>query len=154
MRSARLTDVEPAIRLLERGTIDSGTARSAADMLRQLLYLPAVTVLVAVADRRVIGIGLLSIRPSVALGSYVGLIDELTVRDARERPADGTASADDAERARREVAHALVEQLLQSAKNKGCRRAEVLEPLVSRAPEFWAAERFAPDGARLTRPIG
>ena len=154
VRGARLTDVEPAIRLLERGTIDPGTARSATDMLRQLLYLPAVTVLVAVADRRVVGIGLLSIRPSVAIGSYVGLIDELAVDGGLERGAAAPAAGDDAERAGPDVARALVAQLLQSARNKGCRRAEVLEPLVGRARDFWVAEGFAPSGERLARPIG
>ncbi|MEP6808421.1 MAG: hypothetical protein ABI978_07450, partial [Chloroflexota bacterium] len=79
VRSARLTDVDAAIRILMRDPADPDQQRQDTDRLRNLLFVPAATVVVAEAERQVIGIGVLSIRPSVRSGPFIGVIDELGV---------------------------------------------------------------------------
>ncbi len=143
VRSARLTDLDASLRLLARDDTDSESGRHDADYLRNLLFIPSATVVVAEGDRRVIGVGVLSIRPSVRSGPFVGVIDELGV--ARER-------MDAAERA--SVAGRLVEHLAASARNKGCTRVEVAEPLASAEPTLWRRVGFASRGRVLGRAIG
>ena len=77
VRSARLTDLDIAVRLIASDAVGSEAARADADYLRNLLFVPAATVVVAEADRRVAGVGVLAIRPSVRSGPFVGVIDEL-----------------------------------------------------------------------------
>jgi ribosomal protein S18 acetylase RimI-like enzyme len=141
VRNARLTDLEASLRILagdERG------GSHEADYLRNLLFVPSATVLVAEAQRRIVGIGVLAIRPSVQSGPFVGVIDELGV--ARASEPDG---AD-----RQMIADHLVEHLAASARNKGCTRVEVAEPLASAEPALWKRVGFASRGATLSRAIG
>ena len=78
VRSARHTDLDAAVRLLARGEPDEANERTdATDYLRNLLYVPSATVVVAEAERRVVGVGVLAIRPSVRSGPFVGVIDEI-----------------------------------------------------------------------------
>ena len=74
VRSARLTDVETAMRILMRDVESPGEQRADTDRLRSLLFLPSATVVVAEVERRVIGIGVLSIRPTVRSAPFVGRI--------------------------------------------------------------------------------
>jgi len=145
VRTARLTDLDVAVRLLAPDDTDGRTERQdMADTLRNLLFVPSATVIVAESERRVVGVGVLSIRPSVRSGPFVGVIDEL-----------GLASAlilEDAER--RRAADEIVEQLATSARNKGCTRVEVNEPLASAEPSLWKRHRFASRGRTLGRPLG
>ncbi|MFN2484508.1 MAG: hypothetical protein ABR509_06185 [Candidatus Limnocylindria bacterium] len=142
VRSARVTDVDQAIRVLVGASLDAGAARDAGDMLRQLMYLPSATALVAVADRRIVGVGVLAMRPSVRLASFIGSVDELTV-----------LPEGDIGPVREELAAKLLEQLLKSARNKGCSEAEVTDPIARTDPEFWKRMGFATRGVRLGRQL-
>lgn len=143
VRSARLTDLDAAVRILARGDRDTDQ-RDDVDYLRTLLFVPSATVLVAELERRVVGVGVLAIRPSVRSGPYVGIVDELGIAKA--------PTLDAAER--RGVADAIVEHLATSARNKGCTRVEVTEPLASAEPPLWKRLGFASRGRTLGRTIG
>ena len=146
VRSARLTDLDAAVRLLAHavggGERDEADERKdAADYLRNLLFVPSATVVVAEAERRVVGVGVLAIRPSVRSGPFVGVIDEIgTAQPPALDAADGRRASD-----------AIVEHLTTSARNKGCTRVEVSEPLVSAEPSLWKRHRFASRGRTLGR---
>ncbi len=142
VRSARMTDLTAAMRLLARDGVDPESGHHDAEFLRNLLFIPSATVVVAEADRRVVGVGVVSIRPSVRSGPFVGVVDDLGL--------DGSAL--DAA-ARRRVADELVEHLAASARNKGCTRVEVSEPLASAEPSLWKRHRFASRGRTLGRSI-
>jgi hypothetical protein len=114
------------------------------DYLRNLLFVPSATVVVAEADRQVVGMGVLAIRPSVQSGPFVGVIDELGV--AR------TPKLDDADR--RRVVDEIVDHLASSARNKGCTRVEVTGPLATAEPSRWKRLGFASRGRTLARPLG
>jgi hypothetical protein len=137
-----MTDLDAAVRLLARDDIDPDTRRQDADFLRNLLFIPSATVVVAEAERRVVGVGVLSIRPSVRSGPFVGMIDELGVATAPLDAADRLRATDE-----------LVEHLAASARNKGCTRVEVSEPLASAEPSLWKRHRFASRGRTLGRSI-
>jgi hypothetical protein len=145
VRSARLTDLDAAVRLLARGERDEADERQdAADYLRNLLFVPSATVVVAEAERRVVGVGVLAIRPSVRSGPFVGVIDEIgTAQPPALDAADWRRASD-----------AIVEHLTTSARNKGCTRIEVAEPLASAEPSLWKRNRFASRGRTLGRSIG
>src|SRR3990170_1980227 len=70
VRAARITDIDRFVALSgERiGARGSGTALDAADLLRQLVYLPHASVLVAERRRGIVGGAVLAIRPSVRAG--------------------------------------------------------------------------------------
>ena len=110
----------------------------AADLLRQLVYLPHASVLVAEARRELVGGAVLVLRPSVTAGGYVGTVDLLVV-----------APDHDANR----VTDALLEELLRSASNKGCSTVEAARP--SDPADLARLERagFAPAGVTLRRPV-
>ena len=55
---------------------------------------------------------------------------------------------------RRRVADEIVEHLATSARNKGCTRVEVSEPLASAEPSLWKRLGFASRGRTLGRTIG
>jgi hypothetical protein len=143
VRSARLTDLDAAIRILAAAGAEPSTGSSGPDFLRNLLYVPSATVVVAESERRVIGVGVLSIRPSVRSGPFVGVIDEI-----------GAASGAMDAAGRRQALDELVEHLVSSARNKGCTRVEVTEPLASAEPSLWKRHRFASRGRTLGRTTG
>ena len=143
VRSARLTDLDAAVRILARDD-GEGDPRDDVDYLRNLLFVPSATVAVAEIERRVVGVGVLAIRPSVRSGPFVGIVDELGIAQA--------PTLDAAER--RKVADAIVEHLATSARNKGCTRVEVSEPLASAEPPLWKRLGFASRGRTLGRTIG
>jgi len=143
VRSARLTDLDAIVRILANDDHE-GSRRHDVDYLRNLLFVPAATVAVAELERRVVGVGVLAIRPSVRSGPFVGIIDELGI--AQAQVLDATE--------RRGVAVAIVEHLATSARNKGCTRVEVTEPLASAEPPLWKRLGFASRGQTLGRMIG
>jgi hypothetical protein len=143
VRSARLTDLDAALRILARDD-DHEEGRTDVDYLRNLLFVPSATVAVAERERRVVGVGILSIRPSVRSGPFVGVIDELGIAD---KAMLGTADW-------RRVADEIVEHLATSARNKGCTRVEVSEPLASAEPSLWKRLGFANRGRTLGRSFG
>ena len=139
IRQARITDVDrlavlgrTSIRGSGRGSLD------AADLLRQLVYLPNASLLVAELRRELVGGALLVLRPSVTAGGYVGTVDLLV-----------TAPDHDADR----VTDALLEELLRSARNKGCTQVEIAQP--EDPADLARLERagFAPAGPTLRRPL-
>ncbi|HEY7463253.1 MAG TPA: GNAT family N-acetyltransferase [Candidatus Limnocylindria bacterium] len=151
IRSARLTDVDSAMRLLLRGDEDPGEQRGDADRLRSLLFLPAATVIVAEAERRLVGVGVLSIRPTVRQASFVGVIDELGLEGG---PGRATRAAAASATGRSEVGSAILEHLISSARNKGCARVEVTDPLAAAETALLKGAGFARRGALLSRAIG
>lgn len=146
VRSARLTDVDAAMRVLAQSAADPEAGHDDPDLLRQLLYLPSATVVVAEVGRRLVGVGVLAIRPSVRLGAFVGVIDEFGVDPPGDAGPDGDT--------RLELEIGIIDHLVGSAKNKGCSRVEVSDPLASVEPRLWEAAGFAPRGAVLSRWIG
>ena len=139
IRPARITDIDrlaaigrSAMTVSGRGSLD------AADLLRQCVYLPHASVLVAEARRELVGGALLVLRPSVTAGGYVGAVDFLVV-----------APDHDADR----VTESLLEELLRSASNKGCSTVEASVP--SDPADLARLERagFAPAGVTLRRPV-
>ena len=142
VRTARHTDLDAAARLLARDATDP-SAELDVDYLRNLLFVPSATVVVAEAERRVVGVGVLSIRPSVRSGPFVGVVDEV-----------GFTRAELAAAERRRIADEIVEHLATSARNKGCTRVEVSEPLASAEPSLWKRLGFASRGRTLGRAIG
>ena len=143
VRNARPTDIDAAIRMMAGSETDPMTRHSDADFLRNLLYVPSATVVVAESDRKVVGVGVLSIRPSVRSGPFVGVIDELGLAGAELDTAE-----------RRNAGDSIVEHLAASARNKGCTRVEVAAPLATAEPSRWKRLGFASRGRTLGRSIG
>jgi predicted N-acetyltransferase YhbS len=140
VRAARVTDIDRIVALRdEHGRIDRGESPlDAADLLRQLVYLPQASVVVAETQRHVVGGAVLALRPSVIAGGFVGTIDLLVVDPGH-----------DADR----VTEALVEELLRSASNKGCTVVETVQP--DDPMERTRLERlgFGTAGPRLRRNV-
>ena len=135
VRVARITDVERIIALwaaVEPHAAEA--ARAATDLLRQLVYLPQASVLVAESGRTVVGAAVLALRTSVRAGGNVGVVD-LLVADPRH----------DAER----VAESLATEILRSARNKGCAVVESTAPTDGSAPAAWERHGFRPAGPRI-----
>ena len=151
VRSARLTDVDAAVRLITRSEADAEAQREDADRLRHLLFVPAATVVVALAERQLVGVGILSIRPSVRSGPFIGVVDELGIADGN---GDGSAGEADDNALRGEAASRLLAQLIASARNKGCSRVEVTDPLASTEPALLAQAGFEQRGTLMSRAIG
>jgi hypothetical protein len=99
---------------------------------------------VAEADRRIIGAGILSIRPSVRPGPFVGVLDALGL--AGDEVVDAPS--------RLAIGHSIIEHLVASARNKGCARVEVADPLASAEPELLDGAGFERRGVLLSRAIG
>ena len=140
VRAARVTDIERLVALsdasfrLDRAESPLG----AADLLRQLVYLPQASIFVAEARRTVVGGAILALRPSVRAGGYVGTIDLLVVDPAF-----------DVER----ITEALLEELLRSASNKGCTVVEAIAPDDPAMNQGWARLGFVPAGPRIQRTV-
>jgi len=144
VRAARITDIDRFVALSgERiGARGSGTALDAADLLRQLVYLPHASVLVAERRREIVGGAILAIRPSVRAGGYVGTIDLLVVAP--------TMDADD-------VTGSLLEEALRSAANKGCASVEAPRPDDPTERARWERQGFdelGPLMGRVLAPAG
>ncbi len=143
VRTARLTDLDAILRIHAQDD-DGRDARHDVGYLRSLLFVPSATVAVAESERRVVGVGVLALRPSVRSGPFVGIIDELGIQ---QTPPLGAAET-------RIIADEIVEHLATSARNKGCTRVEVSEPLASAEPSLWKRLGFASRGRTLGRVIG
>ena len=140
VRAARITDIDQFVALSgERiGARGSGTALDAADLLRQLVYLPHASVLVAERRREIVGGAVLAIRPSVRAGGYVGTIDLLVI---------GPDADPDA------VTEALLEEALRSAANKGCASVEAPRPDDPAERARWEHGGFNELGPRMGRTL-
>jgi GNAT superfamily N-acetyltransferase len=140
VRAARVTDIDRFVAL------GGGSARpnhgegplGSADMLRQLVYLPQASVFVVEAQRIVVGGAILALRPSVRAGGYIGTVDLLVVDPAY-----------DADR----ITAALLEEVLRSARNKGCTVVEAARPDDPATLARWDAMGFAPSGPSIQRTV-
>ncbi len=112
----------------------SAATLEGADLLRQLVYLPQASVLVAESLRTMVGVAVLALWPSVRSGGSVGTIDFLVV-DPRH----------DIER----VTGLLLGELLRSARNKGCAVVETAAPADGAAPAAWERHGFRAAGPRI-----
>ncbi len=152
VRTARLTDVDGAMRvLLQDAAPDEEVWRDSSERLRSLLSIPSATVVVAEEERRLIGLGVLSIRPSLRSGPFVAMIDELATSVTTE-PSSATGATQS--RRRRAILGSILEHLIASAHNKGCTRVEATDPLASAEPSLLKQAGFAKRGALLSRAIG
>jgi GNAT superfamily N-acetyltransferase len=140
VRAARVTDIDRFVALSE-GSMPVDRADGplgAADLMRQLVYLPQASIFVAEAQRNVVGGAILALRPSVRAGGYVGTIDLLVVDPEH-----------DADR----VTAALLEELLRSASNKGCTVVEAERPDDGAVLARWARMGFDEAGPRIQRNV-
>jgi hypothetical protein len=140
VRAARATDVDRIVALCDdAGTgVRSAGPLNAADLLRQLAYLPQASVLIAEAHREIVGGAVLALRPSVSAGGYVGTVDLLVV-DPNEEIGP--------------VSDVLIEELLRSARNKGCCIVEAPFPADPVARDIWERHGFAGAEPRLERTV-
>jgi predicted N-acetyltransferase YhbS len=139
VRAARVTDIDRLVALSDESVrIDLGQSPlGAADLMRQLVYLPQASIVVAEAQRVVVGGAILALRPSVGAGGYVGTIDLLVVDPEH-----------DADR----ITAALLEELLRSASNKGCTVVEAARPDDSTLPR-WEGMGFSEASPRISRTV-
>jgi GNAT superfamily N-acetyltransferase len=140
VRAARVTDIERFVALSDESLrVDRGESPlGSADLLRQLVYLPQASIVVAETRRVVIGGAILALRPSVRAGGYIGTIDVLVVDPAY-----------DVDR----ITEALLDELLRSARNKGCTIVEAAQPDDPDARARWERMGFGPAGARIQRSV-
>lgn len=139
VRAARITDIE-ALVALSGDRLGDGASGSlgAADLLRQLVFLPHATVVVAERRRDIVGGAVLAIRPSVRAGGYVGTIDLLVVDPAGEPEA---------------VSDSLIEECLRSAANKGCASVEAPQPDDPAEQPRWERQGFVNDRPVLRHDV-
>jgi len=139
VRPARITDVDRLVALSGSRLGDRAPGQlDAADVLRQLVFLPHASVIVAEQRRELAGGAVLAIRPSVRAGGYVGTIDLLVV--------DPGADVD-------EVTDLLIEEAVRSAANKGCATVEAPQPSAIRERARWERLGFTPQDRRLARSV-
>jgi hypothetical protein len=140
VRAARITDIDRLVALAdgELSSDDGEGPLAAADLLRQLVYLPQASVLVAEARRGLAGAAVLALRPSVRVGGYVGTVDLLVVDPAHD--------LDD-------VTDILLEEVLRSAGNKGCSVVEARRPEDPSALDRWARRGFVGAGPTIERTV-
>ena len=140
VRAARVTDIDRLVALSDDDVrVDrDASPLDAADLLRQLVYLPQASIFVAETQRTVVGGAVLALRPSVRAGGFVGTIDLLVV--------DADHDAD-------RVTEALLEEVIRSASNKGCTLVEASRPDDPLVLGRWAARGFAPAGPRIQRTV-
>ena len=148
IRAARITDIDRLVALCDDALSGEGAPGSgpdpalgsvlSPDLLRQLVYLPQASVLVAEEGRDMVGGAVLALRPSVRAGGYIGTVDLLAV-DPRRNVDRITA--------------ALIEELLRSARNKGCTVVEAASPDDPIERDRWERLGFASAGPLIERPV-
>jgi GNAT superfamily N-acetyltransferase len=138
IREARITEIGRFGDLcLEMGQITKGDSPiDTAGLLRQLVYIPNATVLIAVAGREIAGGAILALRPSVRAGGFIGTVDVLVV-----------GRGHDAEK----VADLLIAEVVRSARNKGCTQVEVSLTRNTPLKGCWQRHGFTEATAHLYR---
>ena len=140
IRPARITDIDRLV-ALSGGAVRSGGhggPLDSGDLLRQLVYLPQASIFVAEARREVVGGAVLALRPSVRAGGFVGAVDLIVI--------DPDHDTD-------RLIDALLEEVLRSARNKGC---TVVEAALSDDPAErtrWERHGFVESGPRAERQV-
>ncbi len=140
VRDARLTDIDRVIGLVERADARGrqGQPHDGLDILRQMVYLPNASLIVALDGRMVIGVAALALRPSVTAGGLVGVVDLLSVEPGNELD---------------QIVPALLRELLRQARNKGCVLVEGNVPEEPADLARWEAAGFSESGPRLACPL-
>jgi N-acetylglutamate synthase-like GNAT family acetyltransferase len=140
LRDARLTDIDRVLSLIERAAAgwSEEQVNNSADVLRQMVYLPNASLLVALDGRNLVGVGVLALRPSVASGGLVGTVDLLCVEPGLEHEG---------------VIEALLHEIIRSARNKGCVVLEGNVPTEPAELSRWEAAGFSEAGPRLRCPL-
>lgn len=138
VRQARITDVDRLFALcVEAGVAPQGaTPLDAVGLLRQLVYMPNASVLVAEAGRQIVGGAVLGLRPSVKVGGFIGTVDVLVL--GRGHPAT-------------KIAEPLIAEILSSARRKGCPAVEVEMTDDATLRACWARHGFTPVSATTYR---
>ena len=140
VRAARVTDIDRLVALSDAigWSSRAPSPLGAADLLRQLVYLPQASVFVAESAAHVVGGAVLALRPSV-------------VPAATSAPSTSWSST------RRTtpiaITEALLEELLRSASNKGCTVVEAAQPDDPADPTRWERLGFVAAGPRLQRIV-
>jgi hypothetical protein len=104
--------------------------------MRQLVYLPNASVALVEAGRQLVGGAVLGLRPSVRVGGFVGTIDLLVIADGQDTD---------------RVADLLIEELLLSARRKGCTSVEVTLMPESDYLSNWQSHGFTKAAATTYR---
>ena len=140
VRAARVTDIDRVVALSDDSVpMSRGDSQlRAADLMRQMVYLPQATIVVAEARRVVVGGAILALRPSVQAGGYVGVVDLLVV--------DPEYDAD-------RITEALLGELLRSASNKGCAVVEAIRPDDDAVVARWERMGFGEAGPGMQRIV-
>lgn len=140
VRDARLTDIDRITGLMERSdsrwSLDQ--LNDAADVLRQMIYLPNASIMVCLDGRMVLGACVLALRPSVAATGLVGMIDLLAVEPGHEL--DG-------------VVDTLLRELMRQARNKGCVALEGNVPEEPAELARWESVGFTESGPQMRLPL-
>ncbi len=136
IREARITEIDRFGALCsEMGALTkSDSPIDATGLLRQLVYIPNATVLLAVAGREIAGGAILALRPSVHVGGFVGTVDLLVVGRGHDTE---------------KVAGALIAEMVRSARHKGCAQVEVMLPRNAPLKGCWQSFGFAQTTAHL-----
>ena len=140
VRAARVTDIDRVVALSD-ASVQVSRADSplgAADLMRQLVYLPQASIVVAEAQRVVVGGAILALRPSVRAGGYVGTVDLLVVGPTADAEA---------------VTEVLLEEVLRSAANKGCASVEAPRPDDPTERARWEIRGFNELGPLMGRTL-
>lgn len=142
VRDARITDIDRITTLLEMPEPVDGMperlAEGAADLLRQAIHLPQASVIVADQDRRIAGVAVLALHPSIRRGGMLGTIDLLVVEAGPEEQA---------------VSEALLDEAIRSARKKGCVAVEAIAPEDPSDLDRWEEQGFIITGPRLEREL-
>jgi len=140
VRDARLTDIDRIIGLMERADAHRSLDQlnDAADVLRQVIYLPNASLIVCLDGRMILGACLLALRPSVAAIGLVGTVDFLAIEPGNELNG---------------VVDALLRELLRQARNKGCVALEGTVPEEPAELARWEDIGFTESGPRMRLPL-
>lgn len=140
VRDARLTDIDRITGLMERadGRWTPDQLNNAAEVLRQMVYLPNVSILVCLDGRMMLGAAVLAQRPSAFAGGLIGTVDLLVVEPGNEL--DG-------------VDEALLRELMRQARNKGCVILEGSVPAEPADQARWEGLGFTEAGPRMSLPL-
>jgi N-acetylglutamate synthase-like GNAT family acetyltransferase len=137
-RQARITDIDRLYALCaDKGVVPGGESPiDAIGLLRQFVYMPTASVALVEAGRQLAGGAVLGLRPSVRVGGFVGTVDLLVIADGQ-----------DADR----VADLLIEELLLSARRKGCTAVEVMLTSESDYMSNWNRHGFTKAATNIYR---
>jgi len=140
VRDARLTDIDRIIGLMEHADAHWAVDQlnDAADVLRQVIYLPNASLIVCLDGRMILGACLLALRPSVAAIGLVGTVDFLAIEPGNELNG---------------VVDALLHELLREARNKGCVALEGNVPEEPAELARWEAAGFRESGPHMRLPL-